>query len=114
MLKLQNIKIEEVFSGNDIAFRLLNVLSCEFLWFYSGFVVKRNDVISYEVLHLSRKINSANLETGCSKIQPVLSRNHEYFVIGMRRVYILCFFQMSQAGHRLYGHARNPQVLAHF
>ena len=109
MLKLQNIKIEEVLQ------EMVSHLGSEcFILRVSGFVVKKNDVRSYEVLCLSRKIISANLEIGCSKIQPVLPRNHEYFVIGMRRAYILIFFQMSQAGHRLYGHARNPQVFLTF
>ena len=81
---------------------------------------RKSDARSYEVLHLSRKIISANLKIWCSKMQPFSGNQRPDLLTCL--LYCAChgkcifadLLQMSHACHRLWKCNKTPHVLPTF
>ena len=64
---------------------------CDF-WFHLSKLLRlprKSDTGSYEVLHLSRKITSANLKIWCSKMQPLSGNQRPDLLTSLMNMYLV-------------------------
>ena len=81
---------------------------------------RKSDAKSYKVLHLSRKIISANLQIWCSKMQHLSGNQRPDFLTSLMNMSLVLrlpwkmHLQMSHACHRFGKCHKNPHVLLAF
>ena len=74
---------------------------------------RTSDARSYEVLHLSRKITSANLKIWCSKMQPLSGNQRPHLLPATENASLQILFKCPTPAI-VFGNATKPSRLAYF